>query len=196
MEPNKIIIIILLAVVLILITKKKKGVKLIKVRSDIDSKFYIVRDEETKQRASNMLGRIRKNILTLTNYLVQNRDSKYKHMAPYIDQLSSRIKSVKISESDGSSKYTSYSVNKGEELVFCLRSKKGINIMHELNLVMYVALHEIAHIACPEFGHTPLFKKIFTFFTKISAKIGVYKIIPFGYDSREYCGLIISDSVV
>ena len=79
-----------------------------------------------------------------------------------------------MSESPSDAKYTSYSVNKGEELVFCVRSKKTGKI-HDLNLLMYVALHEIAHIACPEQGHTPLFKKIFAFLTEQALKLKLYK---------------------
>lgn len=195
MKLNKFIIIILLIVVLITTTYKKKGVKLTRIRSDIDNRLYTVRDEDTKQRSSNMLGRIRNNLLSLSKYMVENKD-KYKKMAPYIDRLSDRIEGVIISESDGSSKYTSYSINKGEELVFCLRSKYQKNKLHHLNLVMYVALHEISHIACPENGHTPLFNEIFSFFTEVSIKIGLYKKIEFNNNSREYCGLLITDSIV
>ena len=69
---------------------------------------------------------------------------------------------TQIYENDIDSKYTSYSVNKGEEIVFCLRSKET-HQLHSIDLMMYVALHEISHICCPEIGHTPLFKKIFAF---------------------------------
>ena len=68
--------------------------------------------------------------------------------------------------------------------------------MHDLNLVMYVALHEIAHVGCPVFGHGPLFKRIFAFFTIIAIKQGLYQRIDFRRYPTEYCGLIISDSIV
>ena len=61
---------------------------------------------------------------------------------------------------------------------------------------MYVTLHEIAHIACPEYGHTPLFNKIFAFFTETASDIGLYKKISFETSPREYCGLTISNSII
>src|SRR5438445_471854 len=79
----------------------------------------------------------------------------------YIEQLKERMSNVIISESSENNGYTSYSINKGEQIVFCLRSKKDNNHLHDLNLLMYVALHEMAHVACPEIGHTDLFKEIF-----------------------------------
>ena len=54
---------------------------------------------------------------------------------------------------------TSKKINKGEEIVFCLRSIPD-NKLHNINELMYVAIHEIAHVGCPEIGHTSLFKKI------------------------------------
>ena len=61
---------------------------------------------------------------------------------------------------------------------------------------MYVALHEIAHIACPEYGHTDLFKKIFAFFVLVAMNIGIYKKIDFNYDPVDYCGLTITESII
>ena len=201
----KTLIIIILIISLFYLSKSKKGYTLKRVRSDIDNNMYTVRDVEDSQKAANMLSRIRKNMLILRDHLVENSDSQYANMKPYIDNLDRRIEGVIFSESDGSNKYTSYSVNKGEQIVFCLRSTKQfikqqgdiqVGKIHDINLVMYVALHEIAHVACPEYGHTPLFKDIFAFFTKVASTIGIYKIIEFNTNTEEYCGLLISDSII
>ena len=129
------------------------------------------------------------------NHLDTNKE-EYSEYREYIEQLVRKIGDININESSEDSMYTSYSVNKGEQIVFCLRSKKNKNKIHDLNLVMYVALHEISHVACPEFGHTQLFKKIFAFFTRVAIDIGIYKKINFRIDPLEYCGLIISDSII
>ena len=102
---------------------------------------------------------------------------------------------TQVYETEPGSQYTSYSVNKGEELVFCLRSKED-NSLHDINLMMYVALHEISHIACPEIGHTPLFKKIFAFFTEKANELNLYNIIDYAEEPKEYCGMILSSSIV
>src|SRR5690606_2313072 len=149
-------IIMFLSIIFVFIKITKREVKYIK--SDIDGREYLVRDLDDKQKASNMLARVRFNLVKLTDYLVANKN-KYNKEKVYIDRLAEKIYTVTINESSEDSMYTSYSVNKGEQLVFCLRSKYYINKIHDLNLIMYVALHEIAHIACPEYGHTDLFKK-------------------------------------
>lgn len=168
-----------------------------KVVSDIDNKPYYVRDIDDKQRASNMLARIKLNIMTLSNYLTKHATKNPKNKQ-YIKRLSNRINNVTIRETNGNSKHTSYSVNKGDKLIFCLRSKNinKVDKMHDINLVMYVALHEISHIACPEYGHTQLFKEIFAFFTKTAIELGIYKKIHFGISPVEYCGIVITDSII
>jgi hypothetical protein len=87
-------------------------------------------------------------------------------------------------------------VNKGEQIVFCLRSKRSRNKLHDLNLLMYVAIHECAHVACPSFGHGAEFKKVFAFLTKVAIEIGIYQKIDFNNKPVEYCGLVITDSII
>jgi predicted metal-dependent hydrolase len=167
------------------------------VTSDIDGKKYLVRDVFDKQHAANMLARIREKMATLSNYLYDNRD-KYKNNIKYIEQLNSKIHNSVIIESGTDAKYTSYSVNKGQQLVFCIRSRDlhTKNKMHGLNLIMYVVLHEMAHVACPEYGHTPLFKQIFAFITTIAIEQKIYAKMEFQVNPTEYCGLTITDSII
>lgn len=181
---------------IILIFKYIVSDNLTYVRSDIDNFQYLVRDLDDKQKAANMLARLKKDINKLVNHLNKYKDTDYAEYKEYIEQLTKRIDGVVIHETPENSSYTSYSVNKGDKLVFCVRSKKFKDKMHEKNLLMYVTLHELAHVGTPEFGHTPLFKKVFRFFTNVAINIGIYKKIPFEIDPHEYCGLVITNSVV
>ncbi len=196
-----IIAIIFFFAIFYLFRKTTKG-EVKYVTSDIDGEKYLVRDLKDKQHAANMLARIKKKIMDLTNYLSSNNGGTrgdiegFKDYSQYIDQLSTRIRGVVISENGEDNAYTSYSVNKGEQIVFCLRSKYNKNKLHNMNLITYVALHEMAHVACPEEGHTPLFKEIFAFLTKIAMERGLYQKIPFDDLPQEYCGLMITDSIV
>ena len=166
------------------------------LQSPLDNQYYLVRDLSDKTTAVIMLSTIRLNIIKLNDYLVKNKNGKYKEYQKYIEQLDERIKSVTIAESRESSSSTSYSVNKGEELVFCLRSKKEWNKFHNFNTIMYVALHEISHIACPEYGHGALFKKIFAFITEVSIELNIYTHTDFNKSPEEYCGIYITESII
>ena len=168
------------------------------IKSNIDNNFYLVRDNIDKQRAANILAKMRQNVIKLSDYLYNNiENSSNKEYKEYIIRLHDRINDIVIVESTQDSIYTSFSVNKGEKIVFCLRSKKDINNLHDINLMMYVILHEISHVACPIYdNHGPLFKKIFAFITSNAINIGIYNKINFDQNNEEYCGLMITNSIV
>ena len=178
------------------------------VRSDVDNDNYMVRNRRDKIKAANLLARIKGNIYAITKYMNEKIENKsvsklkrYIEYRPYILQLKEKIRNVVVKESSSNSVYTSYTVNKGEEIIFCIRSKDITNILdsnniHDFNLVMYVALHEISHVACPEYDHTPLFIKIFRFICEEGIEMGIYKKIDFPTNPQEYCGMQIKDSVI
>jgi len=165
------------------------------VKSDLDERFYLVRDSQDKQEATNMLAKIYKLVMQLSDKLEQDKD-KYPDFKQYIELLHSKAKDIVLVESTQDSAHTSYSMNKGEQIVFCLRTKRTGNKLHDLNLVMYVVLHEISHVACPEYGHGPLFKKIFAFLTQRAIDMGIYKKINFVEKPEEYCGMTINESII
>lgn len=171
------------------------------VTSDIDNKQYLVQNNQDKKMAANTLAKLKQNYTKLSDYLYENKNSKeLKEYKIYIDRLHSRVKNIIIVESTQDSVYTSYSINKGEQIVFCLRSRKMIGNLHDINLMMYVCLHEISHVASPsyepEYGnHGPIFKKVFGFILNQAEKINIYNKINFKENPEEYCGLILSDSI-
>ena len=178
----------------IFIKATRKEVKYVK--SDIDNKEYLVRDIKNSKQAANMLARLKNNMEKLVKHLNEGKNTKYKEHEKYITRLVNRMQNTEIYESGEDSVYTSYSVNKGEELVFCLRSKNNKNKLHDINLIMYVALHEMTHVANPDYGHDPPFNEIFHFLATVAIELGIYHKIPFNVKPEEYCGLMIKDSVV
>lgn len=178
------------------------------VKSDIDGETYMVRNQKDKVQAANFLAKLKSDIYGITDYMMKKiEDPKtaklpiYEEFRPYILQLNDKIKGVEIRESSANSGYTSYTVNKGEQIIFCIRSKAisaylKTHDIHDYNLVMYVMLHEISHVACPEFDHTPLFKKIFKFICEEAIEMGIYTKIDFASTPKEYCGMTINDSII
>ena len=191
---ESILIAIIIIFIYIFLFYNKKNVVLIK-GSDNFTK-YLVYDDEQKNEAALLLEQIINNIFQLKNYLYENRD-KFPEMKDYIIQLNKNLNKNRtlIYENDPKSDLTSFSVNKGEEIALCLKSKKT-GSMHNINLMMYVTIHEIAHIACPEIGHGELFKKIFKFLCEQSIIIGIYKYDDYENNPIEYCGMMLSSSII
>ena len=194
-----ILVFIIFIVVFYFIKRNKKNMVYVKANTpNNDKAVYLCRDLPDKHQAANLLAQIKANITTITTYLHTNKaQNKHKEYTTYIDQLYNRTKDVIMLENDGDYEYTSYSINKGEQLVFCLRSRNLVTeTLHDINLIMYVVLHEISHIACPEVGHGELFKKIFAFITQTAIDIGLYRKIDFENNPVNYCGLLINDSII
>lgn len=190
---ESILISIIIIIIYIFLFINRNNV--IYIESNTGTKFLVHKDNN-KQEKANLLGQLVENLYTLKNHLVKNKD-KFPEHTNHIKMLSDNFKESKttVYETDPESNLTSYSVNKGEELSFCLRSKKT-GELHDINLLTYVGIHEISHIACPEIGHGDLFKKIFRVFAQEAVNIGIYKKVDYSEVPIEYCGMILSSSII
>jgi len=101
-------------------------------------------------------------------------------------------------ENDMQSSDTSYSENKGQKIVVCLRDKTKAPTYHLIvqNTVMFVMLHEMAHLMTETIGHTQEFWTNFRRILEDAVKLGLYT--PVNYASRPtpYCGMTITDSPI
>lgn len=186
-----ILILILFFIVYIFYNNTYYKDNLINETSTVDNEEYFVRNVEDKSKAANTLATIKTNIKKLVLYL-KNNINQYDDDKEYINNLVKRTKEINIMETPADEKNTSYTINKGEKIVICLRSK-FLNELHDINTVMYVVIHELAHVACPEYGHTPLFKKIFIFLLKESYKINIYTPVDYRKKPQDYCGMTINE---
>ena len=59
---------------------------------------------------------------------------------------------------------------------------------------MFVALHELSHIATKSIGHTTEFWENFKYLIQNAEKINIYKPINYKEKPEEYCGMTITDS--
>ena len=110
-----------------------------------------------------------------------------------IDRLISNFNADAFSETTPDSKYTSYSVNKGEKIVMCLRGKKDDNIVKE-NIMTFVSIHELGHLMTKSIGHEPDFWSNMRLLLKIAIDNGLYQNVDFNKKPEPYCGITISDT--
>ncbi len=159
------------------------------VESTLDKSKYLVRNREDKVDAANMLASIKSNLNKLVQYLKENHISD-----PRIKRLASKFNPDNISESLPGTSYTSYSVNKGEKIVFCIRAKNKQENLEDVNTMMFVAIHEIAYIMTISVGHTEEFWDNMRYLLQKAIKVGVYQKEDYKNSPREYCGVKITDS--
>jgi len=111
-----------------------------------------------------------------------------------IERLGKNFNPDAFSETTPDAKYTSYSVNKGEKIVFCLRDKKDGEKLVKENIMTFVSIHELAHLMTKSIGHEPEFWSNFKLLLKISIDNGLYKNIDFNSTPKPYCGIQITDT--
>ena len=162
---------------------------LVKETSNVDGKTYLVRNLPDKKEAADLIANVKEKLVKLVDYL----ENKYPN-DPRVERMIINFKPDKIMESTPDSKYTSYSVNKGEKVVLCLRSRNSKEELVEENVLMFVALHEMAHICTKSIGHTDEFWTNFKWLLQKSIEIKVYTKQDFRKNPQEYCGTTITDS--
>lgn len=173
------------------------------VKSTIDGRQYSVQDKPDKQEAANLLAQVRQKMIALTAHLKKTngkledrRDdqSEYGTYESRTARLLSRFDPDKISEGNEDPKYTSFTLAKGEKVVFCLRSRGFDDKIHDLGMMTFVAVHEMGHIASKGVGHDAEFKANFDWLLRNAVKAGLYQTEDFKRFPRNYCGMPVTDS--
>jgi len=158
------------------------------VESTIDHHTYYVRELPDKQKAADNLATIRKNIETLIEHLKKTAPDDIR-----TKNLATNFNGDNMSEAPANNQYTSYTINKGEKVVVCLRSKEN-NSLVDINTMMFVMLHEMTHIATDSLGHTPEFWDNFKWVLHESINIGLYRAVDYAKKPQEYCGMKIEST--
>lgn len=159
--------------------------------SDVNGKKYCVRERNKLQEASDLLAKTTENMKKLVDHLNQSFGTR-----PEVQRLVKNFNPKKIKEILPTSEFTAYSENKGEKIAFCLskKSKDDLNSLIDENTLMFVALHEMSHLATQSIGHTDEFWTNFKFLLQQANNIHIYIPIDYKKDSQEYCGMDIKDN--
>ena len=175
-------------------------------KSSLDDKEYLVRNLKDKQQAADLLAKVRAKLIKIVDHVKVATDDQVKKYASTeekgvitetkesFDLLVSRFQPDNISESTPNNKYTSYSVNKGQKIVFCLRAKSKDEKLVEENVIMFVAIHELAHIMTKSVGHTEEFWNSFRILLRVAIELKLYKNHDYGTAPVDYCGTKITDT--
>lgn len=163
----------------------------IQIKSNIDGQIYTVRDMPDKQEAADIMAKVRIKM----NKLKVHVESSYPDK-PQVKQLSKNFEatSSRIYEATPDAEFTSYSVNKGESIHFCLRERQEENesLVHE-DIVTFVAIHEMGHVITKTVGHGPDFWNNFAWLLQEAERVGIYKHRDFKAHPVSYCGMKITD---
>jgi hypothetical protein len=158
-----------------------------------DGNDYDMQDLPNKEEAVKLMAKIRGNLTKL-------RDSYAEEPAlmndPPVARFVARYQPDVFSENSMSSPDTSYSENKGQRIVVCLRdkTKHPEYPLVDINTIMFVMLHEMAHLMTESIGHTAEFWGNFKRILHDAVKVGIYTPVNYSRQPTPYCGMTITDS--
>jgi hypothetical protein len=159
--------------------------------SGVDGNKYCVRERNKIQEAADLLAKITDKCRELVEYVAKKHPEKEN-----VKRLVAGFNPQRVVETLPTSEYTAYSENKGEKLAFCLNTeKKGDkdNLIDEHTL-MFVAIHELSHIATKSIGHKTEFWENFKFLLENAKEAKIHEPADYKKKPKEYCSMKIRDN--
>mgnify|MGYP006929196138 CR=1 FL=1 len=175
------------------------------IESDLDKRKYIIRRGNTKgdtylKESANALAEINIRVTKLITHL-STKYEKDPNRNYFIKKLRENYNSYILSEAAIDERYTTYTVDK-QDMHVCLRTRDQSENIYDTNLLMYVILHELAHLCNydntgnPIQGHGLEFKNIFKLLVIEAIKLNLYKYMDYSDNPQEYCGIMISTTIL
>lgn len=153
----------------------------------VNNRDYQVQNLPDKQEAANKMDEIRGRLDKLISHYQDESD-------PRVKVLIDRFNPANMCENDMTSDTTSYSENKGEKIVVCLRQKNVSYPFVDINTIMFVILHEMAHLMTTTMGHTAEFWANFRRILQDASSIQIYTPVNYARTPVKYCGMEITDN--
>lgn len=159
--------------------------------SEVDGNKYCVREREKIDKAADLLSTVSNKCQELVDYV----SKKYPNQEN-VKRLKEKFNREKITEILPTSAYTAYSENKGEKIAFCLskKDKSDNNELIDEHTLMFVAIHELSHIASESIGHKSEFWDNFKFLLEEAKEAGIHTPVDYKKEEKQYCGITIRDN--
>ena len=154
--------------------------------SKIDNRNYDVQIKNDAAEAADLIAKVREKLILLVNHMFKSYPSN-----PKVMRLKKNFNPDVLKEGIDNPSYTSDTVNKGEEIILCLRTDGKLV---DINVLTFVCIHELSHIGNETIGHDDAFWEFFKELLIEAINIGVY--IKYDYKTApvKYCGMMITDS--
>ena len=188
METNQILLASAAAAATLIAYNIYKNMGLEYVRSTIDNELYYVQSKADKQAAADTLAILKIKLKKIADHLMHNFPS-----SNCTKNLKNNYNNFKnLSENNDTRYNTSYTVNKGEEMVLCIRQSNDTIV--PINDLTFVALHELGHICTASMDHSPEFWTNFSFLLQEAIKLQIWDYIDYDKRPVDYCGIMITDT--
>ena len=110
-----------------------------------------------------------------------------------VNRMIEKYNPDKLIELKPGTKYSSYSLNKGELIKICLRKSDG-TLLNDMNTSMFILCHELSHLMTVEEQHPPIFWENMKFILTKAIEAGVYQSVDYSTNPTSYCNGIVSNN--
>lgn len=198
---REVVLLIVGLVILALLYIRKKDIAY--VVSDVDGRKYLIRNnysDTQKQESANVLAEINRRVDKLL-LVLRTKYATDQSVSHFLVKLQQNYKPSVLSEAAIDSRYTTFTLDKSDIHV-CLRTRDDQQQIYDIDKLMYVIIHELAHMANydvsgnPIMGHGQEFRDIFKLLLKESIAVGIYKYANYAAQPVEYCGMMINSNIL
>lgn len=154
--------------------------------------FYIKNtySEKTKKQIAEILHELKKR----SNSLVQCVEKEKNYKNHYgCKRLIHEYKNTVLQEIEPTyykKAIYAYNVNKGDEIHLCIKEPGGD--YNTVNEMMFVLMHEMAHIMTKKYDHNEEFWENFRILIKIATQNNLYINHNYGETPKKYCGNVLT----
>ncbi len=190
-----IIYITLIALVLFLCwisNQPKKIIEGLKMQfSNVSNKSYGIQETLPKyDQAADLIARLDIFIDKFVAYLDGKNPNDRR-----VKRLVDRLHDVKIEESPFEPDTSSYTLNKGDLIALCVRNKETKDF-HDYQLLLFVVIHELAHVASVSRGHGSEFIDTFKWLLDQAAESGMYIPVDYSKEPITYFGVRVTNNPI
>lgn len=161
------------------------------LKSNVYDKIYLIKNTKNKFEKVKLIDQLLESLNILIGDLKTNDNLNIDFD---FEEIQNKLMNSEVLENITNSD-TSYTVNKGEKLVICLADRET-DELYSYNLLMYVLLHELAHIINTTYGHDENFKKIFKIITQRAVDLNLYTYEDYKKSPKNYCGLTLNTNIL
>jgi hypothetical protein len=186
MKKTRLIATVLLFVVIfILYSNTTRTVYIDGTQYNVIPECYVCRNTPTIRKKAQLLAKVNRRVITLINYL----KTKYGKEHLYVKNLLERYNPDVIYEHSPNIIHPeiAYTMNKGHSLHICIAAD---GVLQNMEDIMFVMLHEIAHLATNEKGHPRGYWVCFRFILENAVKANIYKPTDYSKHRVMYCNTI------
>ena len=170
-----------------------------KVCSTLDTRCYNIAQKYIggHQDAANMLARLNNDLLSVIRYMRdkylwnQSRNPGIIIRQRMANHMAYRYNADVLSENvPWNMTETSYTQDKGDKIAICLREKQtGRDELEDYSDVLFVGLHELAHVSTNIKDHDDPFWYVFKILLQEATDAGIYQPVNYENQPMNICGL-------